>query len=949
MRGTSMTPRGKFMVIDGNSLIHRAFYAIRPLTTTTGEPTNAVYGFINMLQKILSVEAPACVAVAFDKGKITFRNEHYVEYKAHRKATPEDLRPQFEMVREVLRAMNIPIYELEGFEADDLIGTVTAMAEEAGFESLIVTGDRDALQLVSDRTKVMLTRKGISELEIFDPAAVQEKYGLEPLQVIDLKGLMGDASDNIPGVPGVGEKTAMKLVQEFGSVENLLDNLDRLAPKMQQKLIENRDLAVLSKRLATIIRDVPCDINLTACHRVEPDLEALLALYRRFEFRGLIKNLTEKITRQPGTAAGGGTAGGTLVAVGTAVAGAGITAAASGSAAGAGKGSVTAVAVKCRRVEEEEFFACLAAGGVVSPAGDGSAAALAYDLSAPEPVRADVAGLAVCGQARETVFLAPGDAAGGDGNSGGNCDGSDGLLTGLFARQEEYSGDVYKKLHGALFALSIHNGKKLLVALAKHGLPPCPIGFDTMVAAYLLNPAGQNQDIGDLCAKFLDETLLPGDDFQYTCARAERTLRLREALAPQLREMGMEELFSQVELPLVHVLADMEAAGVRVDRDMLRVMGGELGQKIDGLTREIFDLAGEEFNINSTKQLGVILFDKLQLPVIKKTKTGYSTDVEVLETLAAEHEVVEKILEYRQYVKLKSTYVDGLTNLINPVSGKLHSTFNQTITATGRLSSTEPNLQNIPIRLEEGRKIRKVFIPSEPDHYIVTADYSQIELRILAHISQDERFLEAFSNNEDIHTRTAAEVFGVPVEEVSREMRGRAKAVNFGIVYGISEFGLARNIKVTRKEAKQYIESYFERYSGVRQYMDRIVEQARDQGYVTTVLNRRRYLPDIHSKNFAVRSFGERTAMNTPIQGSAADIIKLAMIRVYNCLREQGLKTKMILQVHDELIFEVPEEELGVAVKTVRDCMENAIKLSVPLTVDIKKGRNWYDMEYIND
>lgn len=911
-----MISRGRFMIIDGNSLIHRAFYAIRPLTTTMGEPTNAVYGFVNMLLKILADEEPACIAVAFDKGKITFRHDHFVEYKAGRKATPEDLRPQFDTVREILRVMNIPIYECDGFEADDLIGTVTARAEEAGYESLIVTGDRDALQLVSERTKVMLTRKGISELDIFDPAAVREKYGLKPEQVIDLKGLMGDASDNIPGVPGVGEKTAQKLVMEFGSVEDVLENLDKLAPKLRQKIEDNRDLAVLSKRLATIIRDVPCEIDLASCRRAEPDYEALLALFRRLEFRGLVKTFTEKMQKQSPT---------------TAVS------------------EIKAMESKCLKVDETNFFTMLG-----TAAGEGGTTALAYDLSAPDPVRADIAGLALSRQAGEGVFLAPGDGSGdgrgdadGEGASAGA--GEEEMLTGLFARQEGYPAGVYEKLHRVAPSLCIHDGKKLLVALAKRGFSPGPVGFDTMVAAYLLNPAGQNQNIGDLCAKFLDETLIPGDDFRYTCTRAERTLRLKKILAPRLRELGMEELYYQVELPLVHVLADMEACGVKVDREQLKEMGDELGRKIHELTRVIFDLAGEEFNINSTKQLGVILFDKLRLPVIKKTKTGYSTDVEVLETLAAEHEIVEKILEYRQYVKLKSTYVDGLTNLINPVTGKLHTTFNQTITATGRLSSTEPNLQNIPIRLPEGRKIRKVFTPSEPDHYIVTADYSQIELRILAHISQDERFTGAFNNNQDIHTRTAAEVFGVPMEEVTREMRGRAKAVNFGIVYGISDFGLARNIKVSRKEAKQYIESYFDRYAGVRRYMDRIVEQAREQGYVTTILNRRRYLPDIHSRNFAVRSFGERTAMNTPIQGSAADIIKLAMIRVYDCLKEQGLKTKMILQVHDELIFEVPEDELETAVKIIRDCMENAVKLNVPLTVDIKKGRNWYDMEYIND
>ena len=890
-----MTSQGKFMIIDGNSLIHRAFYAIRSLTTTTGEPTNAVYGFTNMLLKILADVEPACITVAFDKGKITFRHDHFAEYKAHRKATPEDLRPQFDTVREVVRAMNIPIYECEGFEADDLIGTVTARAEEAGFESLIVTGDRDALQLISDRTKVLLTRKGISEIDVFDLKALKEKYGLEPQQVIDLKGLMGDASDNIPGVPGVGEKTAQKLVMEYGSVESVLENTDKLAPKLRQKLEENRDLALLSKRLATIIRDVPCTIDLGACHRTEPDYEALLALYRRLEFRGLAKNLTDRMQ----------------------------------SASLFDQQEKAGEEIDCRSVGEEEFLVAVETGcrDKNSAVGEGAdiceMAALAYDLTAADPMRACISGLALSVQPGEALY--PGE----EQNSG-------------------YHRRVLAKLHGALADISVHDGKKLLVALAREGFTPGPVGFDTMVAAYLLNPTGQNQDIVDLCAKFLDETLMPGEGFKYACVRAERSLRLQKNLAPQLRELGMEELFYQVELPLVHILAAMEAEGIKVDRDILEAMGQELAGKIDGLTREIFDLAGEEFNINSTRQLGTILFDKLGLPVIKKTKTGYSTDVEVLETLAAEHEIVDKILVYRQYVKLKSTYVDGLTNLINPATGKLHTTFNQTITATGRLSSTEPNLQNIPIRLEEGRKLRKIFIPSEPDHYIVTADYSQIELRILAHISQDERFVQAFRSNEDIHTRTAAEVFGVPIEEVTREMRGRAKAVNFGIVYGISDFGLARNLKVTRKEAKQYIESYFTRYAGVRRYMDEIVGQAREQGYVTTVLNRRRYLPDIHSKNFAVRSFGERTAMNTPIQGSAADIIKLAMIRVNKCLQEQGLRTKMLLQVHDELLFEVPGEELEAAVNIVRDCMENAISLSVPLTVDIKKGRNWYDMEYIN-
>lgn len=893
-----MIEREKFMILDGNSLIHRAFYAIPLLTTSEGLFTNAVYGFVNMLLKILSDEQPACVAVAFDKGKVTFRMDHYEQYKGHRKPTPDELRPQFALAKEVLRAMNIPVYELEGYEADDLIGTVTKLAEKEGYRTLIVTGDRDALQLVSPHSEVLLTKKGITELDKYDPDKVNERYGLTPEQIIDLKGLMGDSSDNIPGVPGVGEKTALKFLHQFGSIENLYDNLDSLpASKLKEKLADNRELAFLSKKLATIVTDVSFDIDLAKCVCTEPDYENLLSLFRKFEFRSLIKTISAKIT--------------------TAGAGHGATGAREAAGQAAAEGDY-------KQVSLEEGMDLLAADLNQGEIG------VFYELSNPDPMLAELAGFSWSGQTGRANYVA----------------GNQNLQTQLF-QEEEHNISGLAGLIGARAGLKkyCHDGKRLLVALDRYGIRWHGLEQDTMLAAYLLNPTGQHQDLADVSAKYLGINLMPGEAAVDACAKADIVLRLQKELADLLVENGMDDLYYNVELPLVRILADMEITGVKVDLEQLKAMSEELGTKLEVLTNEIYRLAGEKFNINSTKQLGYIFFEKLNLPVIKKTKTGYSTDVEVLETLAEEHEIVALILEYRQLAKLKSTYVDGLAGLINPRTGKIHTSFNQTVTATGRLSSTEPNLQNIPIRLEEGRRIRKVFIPSEPGHLLVTADYSQIELRVLAHISGDENFIRAFRDGEDIHTHTASEVFGVPDDQVTKEMRDSAKAVNFGIVYGISDYGLARNIKVTRKEAKTYIEGYLRRYPGVKQFMEEIVGKAREQGFVSTILNRRRYLPDIVSPNHNIRSFGERTAMNTPIQGSAADIIKLAMVKVEGRLREKRLKTRMILQVHDELIFEVPQEEMEIAVPLIRDCMENAVKLDVPLIVDMKKGRNWYDME----
>ncbi|MDA8234499.1 MAG: DNA polymerase I [Clostridia bacterium] len=890
-----MAKASKFIIIDGNSLIHRAFYALPLLTTSQGVFTNAVYGFTNMLLKIMEEEKPDYLVVAFDKGKPTFRVETYAEYKGHRKGTPDELRPQFPIVKQVLEAMCIPFFEEEGYEADDLIGTLVSRAEQEGINSRVVTGDRDALQLVSEATQVLITRKGISEIEKFDGAALEEKYGLTPQQIIDLKALMGDSSDNIPGVPGVGEKTALKLLHQFGSVEKLYEEIDQVTGKLKDKLLANKDLAWISKGLATIVRDVPMEISWDECRVCEPDDPRLLELFKNLEFKNLVKKVMDRMGAQ-GIGSGKGSGG---VAPEPAHQGAFF------AVEGAYKTVVTLNDWEDLRERLKTVTDVTLAALSADPKGHaGQVAALVLGLKSGENWYLDLS----C-----EVFLNP-----------------------------EVMEELFAFLDDSGINKIVHDGKRLLWLFCNTGWPLQGLAFDTMVAAYLVNPAKPSQKFREVCLEYLN-TVIPGEDTpENWSAGAALLWQLRDVLNERLLEMGMEKLYYEVELPLVEVLAGMEMAGVAVDGNRLREMSVELTKIIDDLTEVIYALAGENFNINSPKQLAVILFEKLNLPVLKKTKTGYSTDAEVLEQLAEEHQIVDKILEYRQYVKLKSTYVDGLSALINPATGKIHTTFNQTVTATGRLSSTEPNLQNIPIRLEEGRKIRKVFMPS-PDNLMVTADYSQIELRILAHISGDANLINAFLEEQDIHTRTASEVFDVATTEVTSEMRSRAKAVNFGIVYGISDYGLARDIKVSRTEAKLYIESYFHRYPGVKAWIDEIIAQAKSQGYVTTLLNRRRYLSDILSKNFNIRSFGERTAMNTPIQGSAADIIKLAMVKIQDQLAARDLKTQMLLQVHDELIFDVPKDELEEVVALVKDSMEGAIKLKVPLVVDVKVGPNWYD------
>lgn len=872
----------KMMILDGNSLAHRAFHALPLLTNRQGVVTNAAFGFTNMLLKILKEESPDYVVVAFDKGK-TFRHEKYADYKGTRQKAPQELKSQFPLIWKILEAMNIAMVQLEGYEADDLIGTLAKKAEQAGIKSLIVTGDRDAFQLINQHVEVLITRKGISNLEKYDYAAIKEKYGLEPQQLRDVKGLMGDSSDNIPGIPGIGEKTALKLIKEYGSVENLLANLDALSnQKLAQKIRPYGEQALFSKELSTINCAAPIDIAFEDCRYREPNYTALLEIFKELEFNSLLKEILNKVQSNV-----------QLVPAEESVA--------------------------INYIEDSAQFIQLLQK---IPA---QQIACYFLLDQKNYLRGKIKAIGVAWEGEE--------------NYGFVCE----------SKEVTELAEILKEIfdHPGREVIC-HDLKSCLTLVRRSGLKGevRSRGQDTMLAAYLLNPTASDYDLSKLSLKYLNKPFVIEDDGAKKAALAAKTiLALYGVLMEKLEETGMKELYREVELPLVKVLCDMELQGVKLDCQQLLAMGQELATGIDSLTAEIYALAGEKFNINSPKQLGVILFEKLNLPPVKKTKTGYSTNAEVLEELAEKHEIVAKILEYRQLVKLKNTYVDGLLALVDPVTGKVHTTFNQTITATGRLSSTEPNLQNIPIRLELGRRLRKAFIPSSSDNVLVAADYSQIELRVLAHMAGDEKLIEAFLNDQDIHARTASLVFGVPMEKVTKDMRRKAKAVNFGIVYGISDFGLSRDLGITRKEAQEYIDLYFARYPGVRKYIEEVINKARQTGYVTTLLNRRRYLPELFSSNKNIRSFGERAAVNTPIQGSAADIIKLAMLKVSKNIEQAGLRTTMLLQVHDELIFEVPKEEVEQSVKIIRKAMENAYELKVPLKVDVKVGPNWYDME----
>ena len=862
----------KLLILDSNSILNRAFYGVRYLSARDGTPTNAIYGFLNILLKLIKEQEPDYICAAFDVKAPTFRHKQYEGYKAQRKPMPEGLAAQMPLAKDVLRAMGVTILEKEGYEADDIIGTVARLCEESEISCFIATGDKDDLQLASDKTKVILTvtKSGYNETIIYDDKAVKEKYHVTPTEFIDVKALMGDPSDNIPGVKGVGEKTAMSLIEKHHSIEYIYENIDGIGLKgaMLQKMKDGREMAFMSKELATINRNTPIEFNAEECvfDGFENNGE-LYEILKRLELNSIIKKLD--------------LSGGDNVK------------------------------------ENEDIFKDFSyqVGDKNMISGDKVTVVLDFD--------GDNISSAAVGAGNNAVVLNEQD-------------------------------DIKELLEDDSIAKVMFDVKEAIVKLNGR-IDIKNISDDTAIAAYLVDPAKNEYTIEKLASEYfgtviekpevkqlslLDDVETDRSEYLAKCAVALGVLN--ERIGDKIKENGQEKLYHEVELPLVTVLAHLEINGFLVDDNQLKEFADKLGEKIDALTNEIYMLAGEEFNINSPKQLGVILFEKLELKPVKKTKTGYATNADVLEKLRDKHPIVNFIMEYRQLAKLKSTYCDGLTAVVNPNTHRIHSVFTQTVTVTGRLSSTEPNLQNIPTRTELGREIRKMFVAKD-GYVLVDADYSQIELRVLAHIANDETMINAFRNNEDIHAVTASQVLGIPLEDVTKEQRSSAKAVNFGIVYGIGEFSLAQDLHISVKEAKAYIESYLEKYHGVRNYMESIKEQAKKDGYVKTMLNRIRYIPELKSPNYNIRQFGERVALNTPIQGTAADIIKLAMVRVDNRLINEGLKSKLILQVHDELIVEAHKDEVDKVKQILSEEMQNAMELNVPLKVDMSTGHSWYD------
>ena len=879
----------KLMVIDGNSIVNRAFYGVRMLNTRDGRPTNAVFGFVNILLKLLEQEKPDAVCCTFDLRAPTFRHLAYDGYKATRKGMPEELAVQMPILKQVLDAMNIPRYELSGWEADDLIGTIARRCGERGWDTVAVTGDKDSLQLISETVTVSLvtTRMGQTTTRAMTPDAFRAEYGFDPIHMIDLKALMGDTSDNIPGVKGVGEKTAMDLIQRYNSIETIYADLSKVEakPAVLNKLAEGEEMAKLSYDLATIHTDAPIDFEPECALRKEVNHHALYELFLDLEFSKLIDKMGLKAPQ--------GNAPATEQTV---------------------EGTCESEVVTQRERMQEllEIFR----------------------------VRDKVSFLALPGLNGVCVEW-------GETNHGRSA---------LFLADQL---ECYNEFLRAFFSANIkkisHDIKPLMGELINEGLSTDGFVFDTALAAYLLAPTDGSYELEKLSVTYFNFETAKASAYMEEgafgpladCAQAMGALMshvalvelLYDTLAPRLKELGLEQLYYDIELPLCPVLARMEQEGFLVDRKALAEFGDRLDKRIKEDEQAIYAMAGETFNINSTQQLGHILFDKLGLPPVKKTKTGYSTNAEVLEKLRGKDPIIDSILEYRQYTKLKSTYVDGLSKVIG-ADGRIHTTFQNTVTATGRLSSTEPNLQNIPVRTELGAEMRYMF-QARPGWVLVDADYSQIELRLLAHIADDKEMQEAFLSGADIHTATAARVFGVELNQVTPEMRRRAKAVNFGIVYGISEFSLSQDIGVSRAEAKEYMDRYFAKYAGVSAYMTDIVEKARRDGFVVTLFGRRRWLPELKSSNFNLRSFGERVALNMPIQGTAADVMKLAMIRVDQALKNQGLEGRLVLQVHDELIVECPEAERDTVKTLLEREMEGVAKLSVPLTADAGAGKNW--------
>jgi len=892
------------LLFDGHALVHRAFHALPPLSVSkTGEPTGAVYGFIRMLLKVLQDFKPTHWAIAFDRPAPTFRYLEFEEYKAQRPAAPDELRRQFGRVREVVKAFNIPTFELDGYEADDLLGTLSRQAAAQGIDTIIVTGDTDTMQLVSPKVKVLLPQRTFGETILYDVAAVHQKYGVAPQQVPDLKGLKGDPSDNIPGVPGIGEKTATKLIQQFGSVEGVYEHIDGVTPvKLREMLLAEEGQAKQSKRLATIDTDAPINFEPVSCQASTYERSRLLQLFGELEFFTLLDKLPE--LGEP-------------------------------------------LAKEVSLPDKGEYLLVDTVSSL-----EELIAKLSYTTSfvihliveRREPTAIEIFGIALSIPLGRAYYLPVGH-------------------RGWEPPQQLPLQQTLELLQPLLsdthIAKVVHDGKEIINRLMDYGIEVHNLEFDTMIAAYLLGE--KSLGLKALALSKLGVEITPSAELaapkrgliaevspslaaRHACAEASVIGRLRPLLQKELEEQGLWKLFNEVEMPLLPVLARMERNGVALDTDLLRHMSQSLGKQLLKLEQGIYSYVGHRFNINSSQQLSGVLFGELKLPGAKKTKSGFSTDASVLEGLREVHPIVKLILEYRQFIKLRSTYIDALPALINPRTGRVHTSFNQAATATGRLSSSDPNLQNIPIRGELGKQVRQAFI-AEPPSFLVGGDYSQIELRILAHLSQDLRLLAAFRQDEDIHAATASEVFGVALAEVTPEMRRIAKVVNFGIIYGMSDYGLEQATELSREEATQFIDSYFQRYPGVKDYIESTKQQAKEKGYVQTLLGRRRYIPELNSANRQVREAAERMAINMPVQGTAADIIKLAMIDLQREIDRRGLRSRLILQVHDELLLEVPPEELEQAKSLMEEIMSQAMELSVPLKVEVKTGRNWGEME----
>lgn len=852
----------KLAIIDGSSLLYRAFYALPPtMTSPDGVPTNAVYGFLRMLLSLYRELDPAYVAVTFDKDRQTFRTEMYDGYKATRKPAPAELVPQFDLILEVMHVMGVAVYSLSGYEGDDVLGTLSARYEKE-LPVAIVTGDRDALQLASDRTTVYLTQKGISSMSEMTPKAVEEKYGITPSQVIDMKALMGDTADNIPGVPGIGEKTALKLLTQYKTLDNLYAHVDEIKGAQGKKLAAGKDMAYLSYKLAAIKRDVP----------METTLEEMAQPVHISEMKELFSRLGINLLSQFGE-----------LPRFTAL-------------AEAKKEEVAKAGEKADDWKDGLSF-------------EGKETAISFDLEGTAP-----------------FFKAKGVVIAENGHA--------------YLVKAEQFGKAAEALRKAKVVITENSKPIMETDFPWEGIP----FFDTTIAAYLLDPTRTTYPLSYLAGLFKKPEIYADEMKDFASKGAAVSLFLLsiyEDARDMLKKNGVEKLYDEVEQPLVKVLAAMEKAGIATDTKRWEEVHADMKSREEALISKIYEQAGEEFNINSPKQLGHILFEKMGLPAGKKTKTGYSTAADVLEELAEQYPFVKNILEYRSLSKLISTYLEALPLLIRKETGRIHTTFNQTVTATGRLSSSDPNLQNIPVRTEEGKKIRSLFVPGEGYDSFISSDYSQVELRVLAHMSEDEGLIRAFLNKEDIHRRTAAEVMGIPFEDVTPEQRSHAKAVNFGIIYGISDFGLARQLGITRTAAADYIKAYFERYPSIHAFMNRMIEDARKTGRAVTLYGRYRELADINSKNFQRRSFAERTAMNTPIQGTAADIMKMAMIAVYDKMKAGNFKSRVLLQVHDELVAEVTADEKEAVAKLLKETMESVVSLRVPLVADVNEGKNW--------